>query len=346
MSVKIKINWDNENVVSESVRIYRADSIFTPTSLPPLLTEIFGDIYEYEDLTTVENQTYFYMLSCLLGDQEVFTECFEVLSTPHNPEIIVNFSEITQTFIAKLPNSVIRSRGLSPIPNSNNYLALIYDTQAKLVEVDPTGVIIKSLLFGAYDVYTCQFSDKGLVLRVIKSNKDGWGVRTYVLTTAYDISTAILSSSALLPASTNGYNVFLFANPKTFYAATTPSNNIKKISLNNNYDFNSVASEVDFYIYTDFSQLGISGIIFSETGFTALAMLGSFSGSYQQIVSLNLTAPFDLQSYSVVKSVNLNKDTLGLQAIYLRNGIITEESIANEFYVGSYMRDLIKINIV
>ncbi|WP_218956379.1 hypothetical protein, partial [Acinetobacter sp. YH12073] len=80
MPVKIKINWDNENVVSESVRIYRADSIFTPTSLPPLLTEIFGDIYEYEDLTTVEGQTYFYMLSAKLGDQEVFTECFDVVA--------------------------------------------------------------------------------------------------------------------------------------------------------------------------------------------------------------------------------------------------------------------------
>ena len=78
MSVKIIINWDNESVVSESVRIYRADSAFTSTSLPPLLTEIVGDVYEYEDLTTVEDQTYFYMLSAKLGDLEVFTECFDV----------------------------------------------------------------------------------------------------------------------------------------------------------------------------------------------------------------------------------------------------------------------------
>ncbi len=80
MSVKIKINWDNENVVSESVRIYRADSKFTSNNLPPLLAEIVDDVYEYEDLTTVENQTYFYMLSCFLGEQEAFTECFEVLA--------------------------------------------------------------------------------------------------------------------------------------------------------------------------------------------------------------------------------------------------------------------------
>lgn len=78
MSIKIKINWDNENVVSESVRIYRADSAFTSASLPPILEEIISDIYEYEDLSVIKDQTYFYMLSAKLGEQEVFTECFEV----------------------------------------------------------------------------------------------------------------------------------------------------------------------------------------------------------------------------------------------------------------------------
>ncbi|RSC23565.1 hypothetical protein [Acinetobacter sp. FDAARGOS_515] len=78
MSVKIKINWDNENVVSESVRIYRADFVFTSNALPQLLTEIIGDVYEYEDFAVTEGSTYFYMLSTKLGEQEVFTECFEV----------------------------------------------------------------------------------------------------------------------------------------------------------------------------------------------------------------------------------------------------------------------------
>ncbi|WP_180110786.1 hypothetical protein [Acinetobacter sp. YH12098] len=80
MSIKIKINWDNENVVSESVRIYRADSAFTKENLPPILAEIISDVYEYEDLTIIKGQTYFYMLSAKLGDQEVFTECFSVIA--------------------------------------------------------------------------------------------------------------------------------------------------------------------------------------------------------------------------------------------------------------------------
>lgn len=78
MSVKIKINWDNENVVSESVRIYRADSAFTSTALPPFLTEIFDAVYEYEDFAVTKGSRYFYMLSTKLGEQEVFSECYEV----------------------------------------------------------------------------------------------------------------------------------------------------------------------------------------------------------------------------------------------------------------------------
>lgn len=87
MPVKIKINWDNENIVSESVRIYRADTTFTSATLPPLLVEILGDVYEYEDLTTAVNETYFYMLSTKLGEQEVFSDCYSVLaaSVPSDP---------------------------------------------------------------------------------------------------------------------------------------------------------------------------------------------------------------------------------------------------------------------
>lgn len=80
MSLKVKITWDNVNVVSESVRIYRADSIFASVTLPPLLAEIFGDVDVYEDLAVHEGLTYYYMLSAKLGDQEVFTECFSVVA--------------------------------------------------------------------------------------------------------------------------------------------------------------------------------------------------------------------------------------------------------------------------
>lgn len=104
MSVKIKINWDNENVVSESVRIYRADSIFTSANLPPLLAEIFNDVDEYEDLAVLEGLTYYYMLSAKLGDQEVFTECFEV-KVMKNPVDLVFVRALTSPSRYSVPSS-------------------------------------------------------------------------------------------------------------------------------------------------------------------------------------------------------------------------------------------------
>lgn len=104
MSEKIKINWDNENVVSESVRIYRADSIFTSANLPPLLAEIFNDVDEYEDLAVLEGLTYYYMLSAKLGDQEVFTECFEV-KVMKNPVDLVFVRALTSPSRYSVPSS-------------------------------------------------------------------------------------------------------------------------------------------------------------------------------------------------------------------------------------------------
>lgn len=89
MSIKIKIHWDNENAVFESVQIYRSDSIFTPANLPAVLEEIVGDVYEYEDLDISGDQTYFYMLSAKLGEREVFTECYKV-ETIGDVELSIN----------------------------------------------------------------------------------------------------------------------------------------------------------------------------------------------------------------------------------------------------------------
>ena len=78
MSVKIKINWNNENVVSESVQIYRSDSLITTPTQAMLIAILVGDVYEYDDLDVVSGQQCYYMLSTKLAEREVFTECFKV----------------------------------------------------------------------------------------------------------------------------------------------------------------------------------------------------------------------------------------------------------------------------
>lgn len=78
MSLKIKITWDDNNVISEGARIYKSNVAFTSTTLPPVYDEVGYGIEIYEDFNVIEDQTYFYMLSCFLGEQEKFTQCFEV----------------------------------------------------------------------------------------------------------------------------------------------------------------------------------------------------------------------------------------------------------------------------
>src|SRR5690606_27498632 len=78
MSVKIKIKWVDSNVISEGARIYKSASAFTSSSLPTMYETIAYGIDEFECLDVIENQTYFYMLSCFLDEQEAFTECYEI----------------------------------------------------------------------------------------------------------------------------------------------------------------------------------------------------------------------------------------------------------------------------
>lgn len=79
-SVKIRTSWTDDNVIIEGVRIYKKQQAFDASTRPQPLVEITDSSLFYEDFDVVENQTYFYMLSCFLGEQEVFTECYSVVA--------------------------------------------------------------------------------------------------------------------------------------------------------------------------------------------------------------------------------------------------------------------------
>lgn len=78
MSIKIKTSWTDNNAIIEGVRIYKSAMSFDVNSKPTVYAEILDGSEFYEDLDAIEGQTYFYMLSCFLGEQEAFTECFEI----------------------------------------------------------------------------------------------------------------------------------------------------------------------------------------------------------------------------------------------------------------------------
>lgn len=86
MSIKIKTSWVDSNAIIEGLRIYKSLEEFDAAGRPEPLVEILDGADFYEDFDVVEDQTYFYMLSCFLGDQEVFTECYAVNTTLAPPD--------------------------------------------------------------------------------------------------------------------------------------------------------------------------------------------------------------------------------------------------------------------
>lgn len=77
-SVKLRTSWTDENAIIEGVRIYKMNEAFDVNTRPLPLVELTNGEEFYEDFDVTENETVYYMLSCFLGEQEVFTECFEV----------------------------------------------------------------------------------------------------------------------------------------------------------------------------------------------------------------------------------------------------------------------------
>lgn len=113
-SIKIKTNWETNNIVSNGVRIYKKTELFDSDNLPQPLVEITDGSEFYEDLDIIEGQTYFYMLSCFLGEQEVFTECFKVDAkkpSPYNGIYIVGSTNSYDTDAVSRLSEIISEIG-------------------------------------------------------------------------------------------------------------------------------------------------------------------------------------------------------------------------------------------
>lgn len=87
MSIKLKIGWIDNNVIVEGVRIYKSSALFDVNTLPAVYAEITDGSIFYDDFDIVEGRTYFYMLSCFLGEREVFTECYDVTTSKGAAEL-------------------------------------------------------------------------------------------------------------------------------------------------------------------------------------------------------------------------------------------------------------------
>ncbi|WP_395441938.1 hypothetical protein [Acinetobacter sp. P1332] len=198
MAVKIKINWENESVMSESVRIYRADSAFTSNSLPPLLAEVVGDIYEYEDLTTEKDETYFYMLSARLGEQEVFTDCFEVFANKADVPIIVGIdSESVLTPSLSLRSTFYSKNGdyiyIHNTSITSKVQFLKHATSSPFGDYFPASTSVELLPNTTNTFLYASFFNDGFGLCIITGSSI---YKRYIfeLSKAYEIETAVLKN--------------------------------------------------------------------------------------------------------------------------------------------------------
>lgn len=106
-SIKIKTNWETDNIISDGVRIYKKTELFNSDNLPQPLVEITDGSEFYEDLDVIEGQTYYYMLSCFLGEQEVFTECIEVKTAISLYPDVSNVISLVVARSTTVPSSVL-----------------------------------------------------------------------------------------------------------------------------------------------------------------------------------------------------------------------------------------------
>lgn len=147
-SIKIKTNWETNNIVSDGVRIYKKTELFNSDNLPQPLVEITDGSEFYEDLDVIEGQTYFYMLSCFLNKQEVFTECFRV-STSSDPNAAfltnhLNF-ETSSLFDKKTGSNWSTTGSISYVPVADKIALSI----AKPSFISAPGVLSASSSFTA-----------------------------------------------------------------------------------------------------------------------------------------------------------------------------------------------------
>lgn len=292
MPVKIKINWDNENVVSESVRIYRADSTFTSNNLPPLLAEIFSDVYEYEDLTTVENQTYFYMLSAKLGDEEVFTECFEVVANKVSVPVIVSIdSEQLLKYSLSLRSAFYSKDGeyiyLYNASITSKVQFLKHKTLSRFGDFETASIVV-DLLPGVSNTYVyASFFNGGFGLCIIAGSST---YKRYIfeLNEAFAIETATLKSEVSVSSAERS----MIAGSH-YIVASAGSLAISEIS-GDIFGVYSLVNTTNYTIPTNFTYCFDT----ASDGKTIVLISGNrTTGQDKKIVSLKSSIAFDYSSF-------------------------------------------------
>ena len=78
--MNITLKWKDVNEDEQGTRIYRSESPFGPTELPPVLTTVESGITTYVDTTVTRGKTYYYRLEVFKDDQVTISNLFSAIA--------------------------------------------------------------------------------------------------------------------------------------------------------------------------------------------------------------------------------------------------------------------------
>lgn len=129
MAFKNKITWQNQNVLSDAVVIYKSNSTFTSATKPePLVTITDPTILQYEDMEVEDGKSYYYMLSAKLQSFEKFSEVKKV-----DIGAISSWSYFAQTIVPYT---------LTDSGETINFVNINANTDANILK--PSGVVLRN----------------------------------------------------------------------------------------------------------------------------------------------------------------------------------------------------------
>lgn len=317
MSVKIKIKWDDSNAISEGVHIYKSASAFTSSSLPALYETIAYGIDEFEDLDVIENQTYFYMLSCFLDEQEAFTECYEIKASAGEPlPKIVQLGAESVIFTATNLNvydfyiSFFSDDGLKFFV-SKNVLRADEEIQIACCACAtpfnlPSSPVFNDVALGVFgrSLASVHFFGGGMyaVLSFYKTSSYVKHYAIIALTNKYDLadctllsehSNTLTNNAIVMPSNDGKYLYFVGTNTATIRYDVVGSL-IGAFALSNAASFN---------LHTLYGTADVQGVALSEDSKSMLIITGNILSTQQKTIISSKFEKYNLESDRVQHTV-------------------------------------------
>lgn len=137
--MKVLLRWGDYNFGTSQYKIYRSTSSMNPAALPPALATVAAGTTSYEDATVSDLTTYYYIISAVIGTQEVLAPEFSFyvdsstlanIPTDWRARFLMNEPTAvgTATLVDVTGNFSGTYTDMTSVPSAKEGTALRYDT--------------------------------------------------------------------------------------------------------------------------------------------------------------------------------------------------------------------------